>query len=68
MDLRELTPGDTFEDMPLVACPVCSKTAIHLGLCLDDDTMQQTFAHVVVVSPHTSEVLEACDWSPDRLV
>jgi len=62
MDLRELEPGSTYEDMPLVSCPVCSKTAIHLGLHMYDNTTQETFAHVVLFTEATSEILVACDW------
>jgi len=67
MDLRDLEPGETFEGMPLVCCPICSKTAIHLGLVMDDSGLcytQQIYAHVVSVVEEKAEILEACELKP----
>ncbi len=59
-DVREMKAGTFLEDMPLVTCPSCGKTAIDLGI-EQSEKKDHTYAHVVTLGKRQNIVEKSCD-------
>lgn len=67
IDVRTLKPGEKLDNIPLLTCPVCGKTAFSLGPTryADSSTGPETFAHVVDnLTRRSGDIIESCDFIP----
>jgi hypothetical protein len=64
-DVRKMSPGDKLDDIPLIRCPVCKRTAFTLGKNLDylgRPSKHSSYAHVVGgLTKNSGSILVYCD-------
>lgn len=64
-DVRALKKGDRLDDIPLVRCPICKRTALSLGKNLDylfRESKYSSYAHIVGdLTASSGSVFLVCD-------
>lgn len=68
-DVREWEPGDKLNDIPLLKCPACGKTAFDIGTSLDylgrPSGKERTYVHIVSgLTDRSGTPVLACNWAP----